>query len=152
MLTTSHEFETIPAFTVIAGSSQGGYSSRELAIEIIKAANTISTVSPTEINAAWKDLAEQNDDEVDVAEFEVLLDGCNLPPCCSLQWHDNEYMVMPDLESAREEAEVGDETPDHGLCSGNLFLVINDHGNATLYQWQEGPTVIGHWREQWGIV
>jgi len=87
------------------------------------------------------------------------------PPFCIFGAHEGDgsdfgwWVCMDVVEEARSDGELpsGNKLPECGTCSAGQFLVVSDHGNATLYLTHSGG--LGgfdpngaRWREVWGIV
>lgn len=65
-----------------------------------------------------------------------------------------DYGFWPTWDSIEEdrrsgELPSGDDLPEDSTDSG-LFLLVSDHGNATLYEWSAGR--MADWREVWSCV
>lgn len=148
MITALNEFETIPAFTVVAGSSFGGVSNREFCADILRAVDTVTGYEETYQH--WVDLAECSDDDDYVANGDCINDAMQLfndnittmPEFCSLVLFDNEARVLPDIESAIEECEVFEDYPEK--YHGDFIAVVNDHGNTTCQRW-DGSKYVTIW-------
>lgn len=155
------------AFDTIAGCSLGTKSWREVCAEIIDYVGSHSENNPA-VRDQWVTLANCPDNECLDLSTELGNWAADelaelIPPYCYIDWQDNELRVLPSVESAREDTDVWvcGELPDEDDCrqSGDLALVINDHGNATLYQWEDVESVHdewakdrGHWRYVWAVV
>lgn len=82
----------------------------------------------------------------------ALGDYC--PDYCYFGAHEGDgadygvWVSWDSVEDARRDGELesGDEIPD-GASESGMFLVVSDHGNATLYRWDGA-----RWVEVWGIV
>ncbi len=136
MITVRNEFETVPAFENIAGCSLGTESARATAFEMIEA---LERVSSYDCKALYKDLASATDDDIDYLfdtqqEIADLLDEhMPMPEFCRVTLQDNEWLVLPSIESALEECESFEDYPEERR--GDSILVVNDHGNVTCMQW-----------------
>ncbi|GAF84818.1 unnamed protein product [marine sediment metagenome] len=134
MLTTRNEFETIPAFEVITGSSYGGFTPREIAVDLIYAIEKVTNLIDTKQD--WQYLATYSDNEL--TEIDELISEyiqhlnyyAPIPDSCSIDWHDNELIVMPYID---DEIERFEDCPDD--FSDDVIYVVNDHGNVTCYRW-----------------
>ena len=134
MLTARNEFETIPAWTTIAGSSFGTQSHRETTVELLKA---VDLTTDADTRRLWVDLAECNDDNVEFMfdiqrdAADLLNDHAPLPDYCTVDLQDNEWTVLPYMienDLARFE-----DIPD--TFEGDHVLIVNDHGNVTCMRW-----------------
>lgn len=139
----------IQAYEVIAGTTFRSCTERELACQIINEANERDIITQADVIDAWQELAALDDDEVSAAAFEDLLEDAELPPFCGLEWHDGELVCLPHtIELAMMDVATGDELPDESSqWEGELFAVVNDHGNVRLYQQCEYQ-----WILCWGAV
>ena len=152
MLTARNEFETIPAFEVITGSSYGGYTPREIAVDLINAVEQFGLCLYPE---DWKNLATYEDNSQEISDFIIeytdLLNDCAIiPDSCSLTWHDNELIVMPYVD---DEIEKFEDCPDD--YSDDVIYVVNDHGNVTCYRWNPNDVSgnqTGAYNEIWAMV
>jgi len=138
MITARNEFETIPAFTTIAGSSHGQQSQRETTLELI---DNLSLTSQYNCESLYRELAEMTDNDENMFDLQdevaqYIYDNAPLPEFCSVTLQDNEYIVLPCLESAEEECKKVADIPDDN--QGDFILYVNDHGNVTCLQWNEG--------------
>jgi hypothetical protein len=133
-ITARNEFETIPAFEVITGSNYGGYTPREIAVDLITALGKVTGLIDT--RSDWQELAAASDDESEVIESIIsdYVDHLNyyapIPESCSIRWHDNELIVLPYID---DEIPRYEECPDSFV--DDVVYVVNDHGNVTCYQW-----------------
>ena len=133
------EFEGYKPFDVIAGSSAGGWSDREIAAEIIRHCVILSSDSGT-AERLYRELAETSDDDIDIDGWTQELEDTaidHLPPYCSLQWQDNELTVIPyiDDDLPRLDHHLDHYAAGPGVESTYEYLHINDHGNADLFIW-----------------
>jgi len=147
-ITARHEFETIPAFTTIAGSSIGIQTPRETAIELLTTLDTIQSFMST--NKLWRELAQCSDTETDIL-FEIQEEIAehiayygNIPEFCSVTLQDNEFIVLPYLD---DDLEKFNECPDD--FHGDHVLVVNDHGNVTCFQWDANDK---SYKDIWAMV
>lgn len=157
MIDSRNEFETIPAFDVIAGSSMGGWSTRDFCASLIHA---IETVSDRQCQETWKELARYSDiDDTDELGglLEELIDDwndcANMPDYCNLVFHDNELIVMPDVDSMLEETPSVNHIPDEfyqpdGIAHYTLAHV-NDHGNVDYLVWNDAKR---EYEIAWSVV
>ena len=65
---------------------------------------------------------------------ECLDSDMPMPEFCSVVLDDNEWRVVPSIESADEDCENFDDYQDE--YKGDFILVTNDHGNVTCQQWK----------------
>ena len=154
MLNARHEFETIPAFEVITGSSFGGFTAREMAVDVITALETVTSLIDTKSD--WKYLATCSDDETTEIDclIEEYIDHLNyyapIPDSCSFTWQDNELIVLPYID---DEIERFDDVPES--FSDDVIYVVNDHGNVTCYRWNPNDvsgSQTGAYNEIWALV
>lgn len=137
MITARNEFETVPAYEHLAGSSFGTWSDRETTIALINALDTVQ--SHVDTKPLYKELAALNDDNSEsmIEMQEEVTDHLNyympMPEFCSVELYDNEFSVMPNLESAKEDCGILTEYPE--VRTTDNILVVNDHGNVTCQQW-----------------
>jgi len=137
MITVRNEFETVPAYEHIAGSSLGTWTNRETTIALIK---TLETTSNYDCAPLYKEMAETTDDDTDFmfeTQHEVasyLDDYMPMPEFCSVVLDDNEWRVVPSIEQADDECKNFSDYPD--TYQGDFILVTNDHGNVTCQQWK----------------
>lgn len=133
------EFEGYKAFDVIAGSSAGGWSDREIAAEIIKHCVILSSDSGT-AESLYRELAETADYDIDVQGWtDELIETAedSLPPYCTIKWQDNELTVLPYID---EELPRHSDHLDHcndGPVPTYEYLHVTDHGNVDLFCWNE---------------
>ncbi len=142
MIGVRNEFETIPAFEVIAGSYIGGVSNREFTVDILKAIDTVC--SDIVSDQHWRDLAECSDEDDYIANGDCIHDAVELfndsvvtmPEFCHLDIRDNEAIVLPSLDLAEMDDDIVklDEYPEKYAGVG-FVLVVNDHGNVTCQRW-----------------
>ena len=150
-------FENYQAFDHIAGSSFGTWTDRETACAMVEFLDGSIERHP-DYERLLKDVAETSDE--DMCDLVTEL-GQDVADCIYgddwhyLAFHDNEFMVMPAVESVleehRESGDIGDETPDADSTRpvGSTFVTVNDHGNVSLYRM--AGTVEG-WQEIWVVV
>ena len=151
-ITVRNEFETIPAWTRIAGSSHETWTDREITCEMIKVLSEVT--SRTNIcNEFWKQVAEEPDSVAsesrlaihsaresknpdhwieiqDAVADEITL---HLPAYCYLTMKNNEWQVIPFIDKCLTQL---DETPE--TYQDDHILVVNDHGNITCMEWDFG--------------
>ena len=152
----------IKPFDVIAGSSVGGWSDRAMCFAMINYLDAVNTAAFDQTGRACDDdkvielfseLAIDTDDNIDVEYYERetadLLDHL-LPDYCYIAFHDNELTVLPAVEAASEEFDPVEEIPEHG--SDDFYLVVNDHGNTTLYRKQFTGSITFEYVEVWSVV
>ncbi len=146
MLSNTHEFETIPAYEVLAGCSLGTWSNRETCASMII---NVERATQSDTATMWKDLARANDDDSmcvmdDIIRdcIDLLNDHAPLPVSCSIDWRDNEITVFPFLDDEIPKfAEVPDcliEYRDSFGSAGfdDVIYQVSDHGNVECYQWR----------------
>jgi hypothetical protein len=107
------------------------------------------------------------DDEGACDVVQDLMDALEeyAPPFCYFGAHPGDgsdfgwWVSMEAVEAARRDGELpsGDELPECGSREEGQFLVVSDHGNATLYLAHSGglagfDSEGSRWREVWGIV
>ena len=145
MISPRHEFETIPAFTTLAGSTYGTATARDTTAYLIK---TLHIISKVDVSNYWRDLAEMNDDDTqDMWDMQSILadeinDHANLPESCSVQLQDGEWIVLPYID---DEIEKFVELPDTYV--NDTIYTVTDHGNITCWSWINDSYV-----EQWSMV
>ena len=138
MITTRNEFETVPAYEHLSGSSFGTWSDRETTITLINILDTVQ--SHIDTKPLYKELAELSDDDDSGAMFDLqndVMDHLNyympMPEFCSVVLDDNEFTVIPSIELADEDCKNFADYQD--TYQGDFILVTNDHGNVTCQQW-----------------
>jgi len=133
------EFEGYKPFDVIAGSSVGGWSNREMAAEIIRHCVILSSDGGT-AERLYRELAETSDEDIDVDGYTEKLEETavdSLPPYCVIQWQDNELTVIPYID---DDLPRFDHHLDHysaGAAPTYEYIHVNDHGNADLFVWND---------------
>ena len=142
MITARNQFEAAPAYEHIAGCSLGTWSNRETAIALLEAIDTVADHDAA--GKLWREAAKTHDEsewwfEIQDEAAEMLNDYLPVPEFCSVQLIDSEYSVLPSLEAAEEEATKLDDYPEDYIS--DYILVVNDHGNVTCQQWQNGEYV-----------
>jgi hypothetical protein len=153
MLTTRNEFETIPAFEVITGSTYGGFTPREMAVDLIKAVELVTSLIDTKTD--WQFLAICEDDDPAISEFieeytRHLDYYAPIPDSCSIEWHDNELIVMPYID---DEIPRFEEVPESFI--EDVIYQVSDHGNVTCYRWNPNDVSgnqTGAYNEIWAMV
>jgi hypothetical protein len=150
MLTAQNEFEMIPAFEVITGSSYGGFTQREMAVDLLKAVELVT--SQIDTKADWQDLAEYSDDDSEINDLiseyvDHLNEYAPIPDSCSISWQDNELIVMPYID---DEIEKFEEVPDD--FSDDVIYQVSDHGNVTCFHWERISRLQGKYVEIWAMV
>lgn len=152
--------EKLKALQLITGSSDGGFTPREMCVEIVEVVQHYdrSRGRRTTYNF-WRDLAETPDADLSVEEFldefKAFTDDYDiLPPYTHLEFRDNELRVWPSIEEAVEDCQNGDlaggeDLPDREPRKGTLFLQINERGNTSLYV-SKGRG--NGWDEVWAVV
>jgi len=150
MLTARNEFETVEAFTNIAGCSIGTESARQTTVDMLKAVETTTGIHGMTTDRLWKELAELSDEETD-AMFEIqeecalLLDeSMPMPAYCSVTLQDNEWTVIPYID---EELDRVSDHPDFNI--GDHVLLVNDHGNVDCLQWDYSDN---EYKSIWAMV
>jgi hypothetical protein len=149
MVTTSNEFETIPAWEHISGCSLGTWSDYDTAKALVDAAVSVCSNSDViELQEDFEKIAENDTTGVllefqdDAAEF-INTHG-TMEDYCGLNVEDGEWMVRPYID---------DELPrfdDYrwGLYKddyqGDHVLIVNDHGNVTCQRWN-GKAYVTIW-------
>lgn len=146
-ITARNEFETIPAFTTIAGSTAGGWTEREVCIALLEAIDNVIGFSET--FEKWKELAAIHDDDTLTFFMDELVEYFNesvdtMPEFCSLQWQDNELLIVPNVDNALDDTQTLDVIPDvqnpikdDSGQTAYTITHVNDHGNVDLLQWDE---------------
>ncbi len=145
MINARHEFETIDAFTTIAGSTAGGWAYREICLEVLEALDKIEGFSET--FELWRDMAKMQDHELIEAAFaDELRDYWNdnvttMPDYCSLEWQDGELIILPCVEAMLEDTHSLDHIPDKLYSVDNVVQYTlahyNDHGNIDYLFWND---------------
>lgn len=92
---------------------------------------------------------DQTEELEDLAqEAEEFLNGLDdLPPYTSFSWHDGDFGLWPNVESAIDDAEPVDSeviSVNHKSTRPEFCVDVNDHGNVTLYRLE--------YVEVWGCV
>lgn len=138
MITTLNQFETIPAFTHIAGSNNGSCSNKGIAFDMLKAYDKIRSENHVSSDKMWCDLAWCNDDDeylltlqAEIAELITQTD--RLPRYCTIELQDGEWLVLPYID---ESLERFSDIPD--IKTDDYILVVNDHGNVACMEWDQG--------------
>ena len=146
----------LEAFDVIAGSNHGGWTDRDIAAHL---AATLSLVEDDDIllraaDEMFRDLAGTHDENIDVWDYTNQFNDLvyeYLPPYTGIDWHDNELIVLPCVESMLEDmaslGAIGDELPDDTVARPAQCAVVSDHGNVAYYE-HNGK----RWVEIWAVV
>ena len=153
MLTARNEFETIEAWTTIAGCSLGTQSHRATTVELLKA---VDLVTNADTRLLWVDLAECSDDNIEFMfdiqrdAAELLTEHAPLPDYCTVDLCENEWMVLPYMIEG--DLPRLSDTPDD--YQGDNVLVVNDHGNVSCMRWVDAYAEpgCGRYIEQWSMV
>ena len=149
-----NEFETISAFEVITGSTYGGFTPREIAVDLINALEIVTSLIDTKRD--WQELAAAPDDETEVIEGIIsdYIDHLNcyapIPDSCAIGWHDNEIIVMPYID---DEIPKFEDVPDSFI--DDVIYQVSDHGNCTCYRWNPNDVSgnqTGAYNEIWSMV
>lgn len=132
MITTENQFVAVPAFTILAGSSLGTWTNREIACELVA---TLGKVSDFDCLEFYTTIACCNDDDdilIDIQDdiAEKLNEYMPMPEFCTVTLNDGEWAVIPYID---DELNRVDEIPDD--FSDEYLLLVNDHGNVTCLQW-----------------
>ena len=144
MVTTSNEFETIPAWEHIAGCSLGTWSDYDTAKALVDAAVAISSDSGA--LTMQSELNEVNEDDTsgilfdfqdDAAEY--INNHATIEDYCSLDVQDGEWIVRPYIDD--ELPSFDDYQDDY---QGDHVLIVNDHGNVTCQRWN-GKAYVTIW-------
>lgn len=135
MITARNEFETVPAYEHLAGSSFGTWTERETVFRLLE---IVDSTTNQDTLSLYKDLAKYGDDDTVIMELaddavDLLNESMPMPEFCSVTLNDNEYHVMPCLGNAQEECVSYEDYPEEK--HGDFILVVNDHGNVTCQQW-----------------
>ena len=159
-------FEPLKPFQHIAGSNYGSWSDFDSAWACLEFLGAVNESYELHLNltSSWRELAS------DLGHGEGLVLECYadlindklvdvLPPYCRAAWEDNELTLQPligatvDWEQTYLEIPY-DEDTDRDLNPDNLefIVVVNDHGNTSLYRWSESPRGPAHWAEVWAVV
>ncbi len=165
----------VKPFDHIAGCSTGTWTDGESVIAILDFIQAIEdnpqyneTFPP--MAQYWKefavDLVNDKADDLDTIDLDYwtdrLIEHCDvvLPAYCSFSWEDNELRVVPYID---DELTKVDELPcidgewEHANPDNEEYiLLINDHGNATLFEWFDShrgdSDQYQTWQEVWGMV
>lgn len=135
---TRYEFETIPAWKIIAGCSLGTWTPQEVAIELLE---VLEVVAPNlETKKHWKDIAKYNQDIVVMTEMqgelvELLNDHANLPAYCHIVLNENQWQVTPFIIEDDDDLPQVDDYPDERYEDSDHVLLVNDHGNINCLEW-----------------
>lgn len=149
-ISVKNEFETVPAFTTIAGSHLGNQSNRETTIEMLNAVETTTGIHGMTTNRLWIDLASNHDDDMESMFYiqqecaDLLNESMPIPEFCSVELHDNEWTVIPYID---EEVTRVEDIPDN--YSEDYLLLVNDHGNVTCLEWNYNKR---EYKDIWAMV
>lgn len=144
-----NEFETISAWTILAGANQGGWTKREMAVALLKALDQVTEHDITK--KLWVGLAECDDNqEQDIIEVqqntaELFNDVAPLPAYCHVVMENSEWRVIPYV--TEDDLQKVDEIPDDYI--DDHILQVSDHGNVSCYEWNHG---LGAYQEIWAMV
>ena len=132
MITTRNEFETIPAFEVLAGSSLGTWTPREICAEMIRNVNKCTQM---DVSKFWIELAEMSDDDPNIGEIiqdciYELNSEAPIPPSCAIEWRDGEILVLPYID---DEIPRFEDVPESHV--EDVVYQVSDHGNVECYSW-----------------
>ena len=162
MITAKHEFEIIPAFTVIAGSSSK-HDPEDALRDMLSALDKIGQYEDSDILEELNGLTEE-EKEADHCLVMDLLVRCeelffqvqNIPESCGFAWQDNEYMVLPYIDEylpKLSEVPFDDELQiDINPDNESIIYIVNCHGNVSCYKWQEYFDRFDAWLLQWSMV
>jgi hypothetical protein len=134
MITTSNEFETVPAFETLAGSSLGTWSNRAIAYELV---SILEKVSQFDCLDFYKTIAACEDDsDILIIIQEDIVEKLNeympMPEFCTVTLQDGEWIVIPYIDDdLKRVADIPEAYTD------DYVLFVNDHGNVTCYQWND---------------
>lgn len=139
-LTTLNEFETIPAYTHIAGDSLGTWSPRDIVTAMVM---LLQSASSYDCRQLWQDIATTYDDEqylIDVQSdiAQTIQDNCPLADYCTVELHDSEWRVVPYIDDDLQRLNFFPDTTspfESDYMVQYDILVVNDHGNVDLMQW-----------------
>jgi hypothetical protein len=138
------------AFDVLAGSSYGTWTQREVCAELLRLQDEHLKVYIDE----WRTLANCSDDDVEIMGglIDSVIDTFNdladefLPASCSICWRDNEITVLPFLDDQCPSIDSAvEDVPEQYV--DEIIYMINDHGNVDCYEW-DGKNYV----HQWGMV
>ena len=142
MVTVRNEFEAIPAFEHLAGSSFGTWSDLEVTETMLEIARKVSSTT------FLPDL-EPSEDDAQCVHYMVQQECAeeiqhHVAPFCTVELLDNEWRVLPYIDD--ELPQVEDYPEEH---IGDYILQVNDHGNVTLLEWQYNQN---DYRSVWAMV
>lgn len=149
MVTTQNEFETIPAFTSIAGDTLGTWTQREIACRLIETLGKCSQYDTMQLyintaNCTDDDLETMFDIQADTAD--LITDNCPLPDYCTIYLQDGEWLVMPHIDDNLPRYDDIPDTPNNGEYE---ILLVNDHGNVNFMTWNDQKR---EYVTQWAMV
>ena len=162
MITARYEFEIIPAFTVIAGSSFI-LDTEEALRDMLQALDKIGQYEASDILEELNALTEEQKEEDSCLVTDMLIrcEGLfeqvlNIPESCGFAWQDNEYMVLPYIDEylpKLSEVPFDDELQkDINPDNESIIYIVNCHGNVSCYKWQEYFDRFDAWLLQWSMV
>jgi len=163
-------------FDILAGSSLGRSDvrvCREILDLLQEVSNDPINIHPP-MDVLWREFATDLMDFDEDGEYPPDVDWyCNkleryittlLPVFTSIAWDDNELKIMPNIEEVREcvtcvtELPYDEENDKHlNPHEEDFIVVVNDHGNVTLYKWwiYTNEKVNGkpaYWKVVWAAV
>ena len=159
-------FEPLKPFQHISGSNCGTWSDFDSAWTALEFLGAVNESYELHLNLTdnWRELASDlghNDDLGLECYADLINDKLTdyLPPYCYAVWDDSELTLQPSVESAADCEETFAEIPyneekDRDLNPDNLefIVVVNDHGNTSLYRWQRSDSIKSSWVEVWAVV
>ena len=147
MITTSNEFETIKAFTHIAGCSLGTRTALETCAALIDCLDKTTQIDTCKL---WRELAQWPDNgRVDIWELQQdvadqITENAPLADYCTVSLNDGEWRVIPYVP---DDIDRVDDIPED--YTEDQLLYVNDHGNVTLYHWHDQKR---EYIEVWSMV
>jgi hypothetical protein len=153
----------LKAFDVIAGSNHGGWTDRDIAAHLAAILGAVEDDGIVPHNGygllraseeMFRDLAGTHDENIILQDYvdqfyDLVYEY--LPPYTGIDWHDNELIVLPCVESMLEDmaslGAIGDELPDDTVAKPGQYAVVSDHGNVAYYE-HNGK----RWVEIWTVV
>ena len=155
MITANNEFETVPAFTHIAGCSLGTWSQLDNLQGCIDAVSSTTQTDCKEYKAMIDKYDHGNDisshdsfiiDEMIEEMIDILNNDMPIPDSCSVSWQDNELLVLPYID---DEIPRYEDIPDNLQNGDYTIYVVNDHGNVTCMYWDDQKR---EYISQWDMV